>query len=174
MNEVLNNIFTRKSVRKFIDKKIEKEKIDNLMKAAMSAPSAVNRQPWDFIVVDDVEVLDKLTKALPFAKMTNKADIAIVVCGNLKKALPGKAKDYWVQDCSSATTNILLAAHAQGLGAVWTGIYNNEEKVKDVQKILELPLHVIPLNVIPVGYPKELNEKDNSRYKEKNVHSNKW
>jgi nitroreductase len=174
MNEALNNIYTRVSVRKFTDQKVEKEKIDNILKAAMAAPSAVNRQPWDFIVIDDIEVLNKLAKALPYAKMTNKASFAIAVCGNLRKTLPGSAKDYWVQDCSSATTNILLAVHAQGLGAVWTGVFNGEKKVESVQEILELPKHVIPLNIIPIGYPVDLNTKENNRFKEKSVHYNKW
>ena len=173
-NETLNTIFTRKSVRKYTDQKIEPEKINNLLKAAMSAPSAVNRQPWDFIVVDDKLVLEKIAKAMPYAKMTKNAAIAIVVCGNLKKALPGKAKDYWVQDCSSATTNILLAAHAQGLGAVWTGVYNDEKKVDKLKEILALPQHIIPLNVIPIGYPSKINLKDNSRFKEKSIHYNSW
>jgi len=174
MNEALKNIFTRKSVRRFTTEKVEQEKINNILKAAMAAPSAVNRQPWDFIVIDDVQVLKNLSKVLPFAKMTSKAPLAIVVCGNLKKALPGSAKQYWVQDCSSASTNILLAAHAQGLGAVWTGVYNSESKIKALTNILELPDHIVPLNVIPIGYPKAINDKENTRYQEKNIHVNKW
>jgi nitroreductase len=105
------------------------------------------------VVVTDRAQLKELAKANPYAGMVAKAPLAIVVCGDLKKALDGEAREFWVQDCSAATENILLAANAMGLGAVWTGTYPNQERCKDVSAILKLPNHLVPLNTIVIGYP---------------------
>ena len=175
MNDLLEMIYSRKSVREYTDQKVEKEKIDNLLKAAMSAPSGMNTQPWDFVVVDDKEVLEQLGDVKRGAHMVKNAALAIVVCGNMNKAADGYHQDYWVQDCSAATENILLAAHAQGLGAVWTEVFNsNMDLVKKVREILDLPDYVVPLDTISIGYPVEVNTEPRSKYKESNVHYNKW
>jgi len=174
MHKAINIIMTRKSVRKFIDKEIEDEKIKTMLSAAMAAPSAVNKQPWDFIIVNDRKLLDKLGDEMPYAKMLYQAKLAIIVCGNLDKSLDGYEQEFWIQDCSNASMNILLAAHAQGLGAVWTAVYNDDSRIEKVRNILELPDKIIPLNIIPIGYPEVVNTKENSRYDVNNVHINKW
>ena len=117
-NAVLENIATRTSVRSYTDKPVESVKIEQLLRAGMAAPTAVNRQPWHFVVVNDKAQLAALAETNPYSKMLTKAPLAIVVCGDMKKALDGPAREFWVQDCSAATENILLAAHSMGLGAV--------------------------------------------------------
>lgn len=166
-------ILNRTSIREYQDKAVEEEKIELLLRAAMAAPTAVNKQPWAFIVVNDKEVLVRLSDSLPYARMTAKAPLAIVVCGDLSKALEGDAQAYWVQDASAATQNLLLAAHALDLGAVWTGVYPIMDRVSAVQKILNLPEHIIPLNVIPVGYPVK-DQKPKDKWKPENIHYNSW
>ena len=154
---VLDNIATRVSVRSYLDKPVEEGKIEQLLRAGMAAPSAMNKQPWHFVVVTDKQQLAALAKANPYAGMAAKAPLAIVVCGDMNKALTGNAREFWVQDCSAATENILLAANAMGLGAVWTGTYPSEERVKAVSKVLQLPKKLIPLNIIVIGYPDGTN-----------------
>jgi nitroreductase len=172
-NEALTNIYTRSSVRSYLDKPVEDEKVEQMLRAAMSAPTAVNKQPWAFIVLKDRAVLNLLSDSLPHAQMLTKAPLAIVVCGDLSKALDGDASAYWIQDASAATENLLLAAHAIGLGAVWTGVYPIMDRVLAVQKILNLPDNIIPLNVIPIGYPDgPANIKD--KWVPANIHYNKW
>lgn len=154
---VLENIATRVSVRSYLDKAVEDDKIEKLLRAGMAAPSAVNKQPWHFVVVTDRQQLAALAEANPNAGMAAHAPLAIVVCGDLDKALEGIAAEYWVQDCSAATQNILLAANAMGLGAVWTGTYPIKERCETTAKILHLPENVLPLNTIVIGYPEREN-----------------
>lgn len=141
-NEALNTIYTRRSVRSFTGEPVSKDDLIKLLRAAMSAPTAVNIQPWSFIVVTDRKTLDKLCDNLPYAKMLGKAGAAILVCG-----IPDKdevySKDYWVMDCSAATENILLAAHALGLGSVWTAVYVDMDRVKTVRALLNIPDNII-------------------------------
>lgn len=153
MNKTLEVIHNRKSVRHFTDQPVSKEQLETLLRAGMAAPTAVNRQPWVFYVITQRETLDLLSEKLPYAKMLSQAQAAIVVCGDMEKA--GNLKDlgYWVQDCSAATENILLAAESMGLGAVWTAAYPYDDRTKAVIEELNLPETHIPLNVIPIGYP---------------------
>ena len=171
--DLLNVIYTRRSVRKFTGEKVKKDDLDAMLRAGMSAPSAVNVQPWAFVVVTDRDILDQLCEALPYAKMLDKSGAAIIVCG-----IPDKddtyAKKYWVMDCSLASGNILLAAHALGYGAVWTAAYPDNERVKSVRKILSIPENIIPLNVIPIGVPADTNAKPVDKFKEENIHRDKW
>ena len=153
MNETLEMIHNRKSVRHFTDQPVSKEQLEILLRAGMAAPSAVNRQPWVFYVVTQREILDSLSEQLPYAKMLTQAQAAIVVCGDMEKAGNLKDEGYWVQDCAAATENILLAAESMGLGAVWTAAYPYDDRTKAVIKKLNLPETHIPLNVIPLGYP---------------------
>ena len=132
--------------------------VELLLRAAMAAPSAVNRQPWAFVVVDDRELLRELAGALPFAKMAARAPLAVVVCGDLSRN-PGASGDWWVMDASAASENLLLAAHALGLGAVWTGVYPRGD--------------VVPLNLIPVGYPAD-NPAPKQKWNPANVRYNGW
>ncbi len=170
---VMENILNRKSVRKYTKEEVKKEQLKMLVRAGMAAPSARNSQPWLFFVIDDRTILDNLAKQLPNAKMLLNAKAAIVVCGNLQKALEGDGREFWVQDCSAATQNILLAAESMGLGAVWTGAYPRKETVNIIKVELGLPEHIVPLNVIPIGWQTG-EEKPKQKYTEENIRWNKW
>ncbi len=141
---VLDNIATRTSIRDYEARPVEKEKVEKMLRAAMAAPTAMNKQPWHFVVVDQRNVLDALAGANPYAKMLKKAPLAIVVCGNTDKMIEGGGRDFWIQDASAATENLLLAAHAMGLGAVWTGAYPSEERCISISKVLSLSDNLIP------------------------------
>lgn len=167
----LEVIHARKSVRSYTDRQVSREQVDTLIRAGMAAPTARNVQPWFFVAVDDRALLDSLAAALPYAKMLSNASVAIVVCGDTIKAVEGKTLGYWQQDCSAATQNVLLAAEAIGLGAVWTGVYPNVERAFAVSRILKLPEHIKPLAVIPVGYPGG-NEQPKDKWKPENMRWN--
>ena len=169
----IENIMTRTSIRQFKDgQPVEQEKIDIMLKAAMAAPTAVNLQPWHFIVINDKKTIDLLSGQQP----TN-APLLIAVCGDLDKTtMPdgkGKLPDFWIQDVSAATENLLLAAHAQGLGAVWTGVYPVMERTAEVANVLNCPKNIIPLALVRVGYPDESPEPKN-KFKEENISYNKF
>ena len=168
---VLDNIATRTSIRDYEARPVEKEKIEKMLRAAMAAPTAMNKQPWHFVVVDQRNVLDALAGTNPYAKMLKKAPLAIVVCGNTDKMIEGGGRDFWIQDASAATENLLLAAHAMGLGAVWTGAYPSEERCISINKVLSLSDNLIPLNMIVVGYPSE-HPQPKQKFKEENVSYN--
>jgi len=153
MNEILNFIYRRRSIRKFTEQPIEPEKITELLKAAMAAPTAMNTQPWQFVVVTEEELLKKIRNTLVFGKM--KAPLAIVVCGNLGVFNKRVTNRFWVQDCSAATQKILLAAGALGLGGVWCGVHPIHTFERRISQILSLPEEVTPLNVLYIGYPAE-------------------
>lgn len=171
---VLENIFARKSVRSYTDQPVSREQLDTLVRAAMAAPSGRDMRPWKFVVVDDAAVMDSLSRQLPYAKMLQEAAAAIVVCGDMSIVdKSGNPSVNWQFDCSAATQNLLLAAEAMGLGAVWTGVHPYEDRLAAVKRALLLPEHIIPLNVIPIGYPKgEALPKD--KYAAENIHYNGW
>lgn len=153
---VYANMLTRTSVRKYQDRKIDEPTIEKLLRAGMAAPTAGNKQPWHFVVCTDKEVLTDVAAANPNGGMVAQAPLAIVVCGDKDKTFEGEAAEMWVQDCSAATENILLAAHGFGLGAVWTGIYPIKDRMSKLSKVLELPETIVPLSVIAIGYPAEM------------------
>jgi len=157
-DSILSNIMTRTSVRQYQDQPVEQEKIERLLRAGMAAPSAVNKQPWHFIVVTDRNQLKQIAAVTPNARMAADAPLAIIVCGDMNKTLEGQAREFWVQDASAATENILLAAHALGLGAVWTGTYPDLERCKKVAALMKLPDNMVPLCTIVAGYPAETPE----------------
>ena len=165
-NEVINNIMTRTSIRQYTDQPVSKADIETLLRAGMAAPTAVNRQPWHFVAVTDKAKLKELSGGR--GRMLEQCALAIVVCGNMDKALQGKGQGYWIQDCSAATENILLAAHALGLGAVWTGVYPMDERVAAVSKAVKLPETIIPLCVIVIGHPAE-SPTPKDKWKPENV-----
>lgn len=171
---VLENIFARKSVRSYTDQPVSREQLDTLVRAAMAAPSGRDMRPWKFVVVDDAALMDSLSRQLPYAKMLQEAAAAIVVCGDMSIVdKSGNPSVNWQFDCSAATQNLLLAAEAMGLGAVWTGVHPYEDRLAAVKRALILPEHIIPLNVIPIGYPKgEALPKD--KYAAENIHYNGW
>jgi nitroreductase len=165
---VLDNIATRTSIRDYEARPVEKEKIEKMLRAAMAAPTAMNKQPWHFVVVDQRDLLDALADANPYAKMIKKAPLAIVVCGDTEKMIEGGGRDFWIQDASAATENMLLAAHALGLGAVWTGAYPSEERCQAIGKALSLSSNLIPLNMVVIGYPAE-HPQPKAKFKEENI-----
>ena len=168
----IENIMTRTSIRKYKDQPVEQEKIDIMLKAAMAAPSAVNLQPWHFIVITDKQTIGLLSGNQP----TN-APLLIALCGDTDKTTTpdGKMKlpDFWVEDVSAATENLLLAAHALGLGAVWTGVYPAMERVAEVANVLNCPKNIVPVAVVRVGYPDESPEPKD-KFKEENISYNKF
>lgn len=167
-NEVLRIIHQRKSVRHFTDQDISRKQLETLVKAGMAAPTAVNRQSWAFYIATNRSQLDEMANVLPYAKMLTQAPAAIVVCGDLIKAGDLKDDEYWALDCSAATENILLAAESMGLGAVWTATYPGRERADHVTRILDLPEHHSPFNVIPIGYPAG-NDKPKDKWLSENL-----
>ncbi len=150
---IIHSIMTRSSVRSYTNQQIEPEKIERILRAGMAAPTAGNRQPWEFYVVTDTTLITQFTKVTKYAAPMNSAALtAIIVCGNPSKSFPEEPL-YWVQDCSAASENILLTAHAMGLGAVWCGVYPGEERVTTLKEILNIPAELTPLNIIMMGYP---------------------
>ena len=146
----------RRSIRKYKDQEVEIEKIDKLLHYAMSAPSAVNKQPWEFYVVTNKEILDKICKAGHFTK--HNSPLKIIVCGNMANALPLNFKEYWVQDASAAIENILLGVVDMGLGACWEGVYPQKNLAKKIKEILNMQEKHIPLAILSIGYPDESKE----------------
>ena len=152
---VLHNILQRKSVRAYTDRAVSHEQLDTLIRAAMAAPTGRDMRPWHFIVLEGRHQLSPLAEQLPYAKMLAEAQAAVVVCGDMSVTdKEGNPSRNWTFDCSAATENLLLQAEAMGLGAVWTGVYAYDERIEVVKQALHLPDHLIPLNVIPIGYPK--------------------
>jgi len=166
----VKEIFERRSIRKYSNLSISDSDTENILRAAMSAPSAGNQQPWEFILVKDKNIMSDITKIHPYSQMLNEAQLAIVVCADLDKE---KHSGYWVQDCSAATENILIEAQHLGLGSVWLGVYPREDRVKGIKEILNLPEKVIPLSIVSLGYPAEKKEPSN-RYDKLRIHINEW
>ncbi len=168
--ETLQAIFTRRSVRKFLRKEIEQQKIDLLLRAAMQAPSAHNKQPWHFILINERKILNAIADFHPYAKMLYKAPLAITVCGDLLR----ESKDgYLALNVAAATQNILLAAHAQGLGAVWIAVYPTEYRIEKIKELLHLPQHILPISMVAVGYPASPVAPED-RYNPRKIHLNRW
>ncbi|MDD5086761.1 MAG: nitroreductase family protein [Candidatus Nanoarchaeia archaeon] len=170
MNEFLDFINTRRSIRKYKQGEISEEQIKQILEAGMQAPSARNQQPWHFIVVKDKEIIEKIIEAHPNASMAKQASFGILVCGDLNLET---AEGMWIQDCSAATQNILLAVHALNLGAVWTGVYPREERMEGFKKLFDLSENIIPFSFIPIGYPDEKSSKAD-RFKKERIHYDKW
>ena len=165
--ELKEVLLKRRSVRKFTDEPVSDEMIEELLHAAMSGPSACNKKPWEFYVITNAQVLEELKSASKFSKFAAK--LVIVVCGNLSRALPLQMADYWIQDCSAATENILLRATDLGLGAVWCGVHPQKRVEERVQKALGIDKKQIPLNMIFIGHPAEEPEA-RDQYEDARVH----
>ncbi len=168
--DVFEAMLTRRSVRKYTDQDVSDEQMQQILEAGMMAPSAGNAQPWQFVVIRDKETLAKVKDFNQYAAMAANAPVAVLVCGDLSLE---KYKGYWVQDCSAAVQNILLAVHGLGLGAVWTGIYPLEDRIAGASKMFQLPGHVIPLALIVIGQPASL-PSSKSRYNPERVHKESW
>ena len=169
--DVLEAIFARRSIRRYTAQTVEPEKLTSLLQAAMAAPNACNSQPWEFVVVTEPDILARL-QAVLYSGHYN-APAAIVVCGNQAIANSSAARFYWVQDCSAATENILIAAIGLGLATVWIGVYPLPSVVKQVSEVLNIPEQVIPLCVVYVGYPAE-GKPPRTQYDEHRVHWQKY
>jgi nitroreductase len=168
--DAIETIMTRRSIRRYSQAPVPDGLVTELLAAAMNAPSAGNQQPWQFIVIADPRLRAAIPAFHPYAQMVAEAPAAILVCGDLRLET---YSGYWVQDCSAATQNILLAAHAKGLGAVWVGIYPKEERVKRLQALLGLPSQVIPLALIPLGMPAE-RIPATRRFDPSRIHHDRW
>ena len=174
MNETINSIMNRRSIRRYKDIPVDRETIEALLKAGMAAPSASNRQPWELIVVTDRSMLDRLAEAHPYARMLLQAPVCIIVCGNRERFYPEpEVKDYWAQDCSAVTENILVAAQSLGLGTCWCGVFPRKERVAAVSKLLGLPEGVLPLNLIAVGHPDD-DPPVKDKWRPDRVHWDGW
>lgn len=171
-SDFLDIIHRRKSVRSFSGEDVSNQDITELLKAGMAAPSAVNFQPWEFLVVKEKSMLGRLGKALPYAKMLFKAGAGIVVCAESSKAYNGM-EEFAIIDASLATENILLAAEALGLGALWTALYPEEDRMKTVRDALHIPESIIPLNLVPVGHPTG-EDRAKDKFKEEKIHWETW
>ena len=166
--ELIKTIFARRSIRKYTDKPVSEKDTKTLLEAAMAAPSSSNRKPWHFVVVTDRLMLDNLARVHPYAKMLFEAPLCVVVCGDTTISPRS-----WVQDCSAAAENLLLAATALGLGAVWLGVHPRESRVGLIRKVLKIPKTIVPLNLIAIGYPAE-EKVPRTQYDKLRVHREHW
>lgn len=169
-NETLKTIFSRKSVRNMTPDAIEKSTIELLIRAGMAAPSAKNTQPWEFIAITNRQVLDAMADGLPYAKMLKQANCAIIVCGDMENE---GGLTHWAEDCAAATENILLAAESMGLGAVWTAAFPDESRIATVRASTQIPEHIVPLCVIPIGTPTG-TDQPKDKYKPERIHWERW
>jgi len=172
MKDTFSVIHARKSVRNFTGTPVSKSDLDKILKAGMAAPTAVNMQPWSFVVITERRILDDLSAGLPYAKMLTKAGAAIIVCTEPDKAYE-KSKDMAIIDASLAGENILLAIEALDLGGVWTAAYPYPDRMKHVKTVLKIPEEVIPLNVIAIGIPAG-QDKPKDKYKKGKIHWEQW
>ena len=171
--DILKTILDRRSIRRYTQAPVSREILLQLAKAGMAAPSSRDTRHFRFIIVDDPSLIDQLGTELPYSKMLLTARHAIIVASDLSIAYDAASSDYWVQDCSAAAENILLAAKALGLGACWTAAHPRPERVALVKKILVLPEHIRPLCVIAIGIPSG-EDKPRDKYNAAHVHFNKW
>lgn len=168
--ETIKAILTRRSIRKYSGDMIPEEYFEIMLKAAMHAPTARNRQPWHFLIVTDRELLKNLADVSPSWKMLAEAACAIIVCGDLNLE---DSESFIIQDCSAATQNILLAAHELGLGSVWLGVHPREDRLIPLKNILQIPEHIIPVSMISIGKPDETRETP-ERYNVERIHQDRW
>ena len=166
--EAMDAILGRRSIRKYTSDAVTDTQVKQLLEAGMAAPSAGNQRPWHFVVIDDRAILDRIPDIHPYAQMIKEAPVAILVCADTGKLV---YEHHWPHDCSAATLNILLAAHAIGLGSVWLGVYPDKDRVKGLAKLLNLPKNAVPFSLLPVGVPDE-NKLASKRYDESRVHNN--
>ncbi len=168
-NNMLKLIFSRRSVRSYREEKVPRERITTLLKAAMSAPSACNQQPWSFVVIEDREALAALSQIHGGYTTMNRSPLVILVCGDPQAAV---LRQYWEHDCAAATENIILAAQAVGLGAVWMGVTQAAERdMEIIRNTLHIPQEIVPFSFVSLGYPEEPPEPAD-RFDEGRVHYN--
>jgi Nitroreductase len=169
--ELYEGIISRRSIRNYTGEKVEEEIITSIIRAGMYAPSANNRRPWHFVVIDDRSLMKRIMDVHPYSLMLAEASHAIVVCGD-KKLENGPG--YYKLDCSAASQNMLLAAHSKGLGAVWLGVEPRDERIKAISNILGLPSHIVPVSIISIGMPAKYPSSVPERFDEKKIRRNNW
>ncbi|MBN1660095.1 MAG: nitroreductase family protein [Anaerolineae bacterium] len=167
MDNRLEMIFARRSIRAYTSEPVASEDVQALLEAGMAAPSASNRKPWHLVVVDDRDTLRALADAHPFGKMLAGAGLAIAVCGD------PAISDWWVVDCSAATENILIAAAGLGLGAVWLGAYGRPEREQAIRAVLGIPDNIGVLSLLSIGHPAEIKEP-RTQFDPSRVHRGAW
>lgn len=162
-------ILTRRSIRKYTQEDVSEQTVNDLLKAAMSAPTAAD-EPWHFVLIRDRNLMTRVTDFHPHAHMLEQAQVAVAICGDTTSgSLPGR----WPLDCAAATENILIAANALGLGACWVGIYPVEERIRGLRDLLGIPEHVVPLSMVALGYPAE-EKKPAARFRPERIHKDRW
>lgn len=168
--EIQEALLNRRSIRKYKNQKISKEEIYKILKAAMYAPSAMNLQAWQFIVIDDKDVLIETIKSIPYAEMLKQSAAAILVCGD---SAIERNESWLLQNCSAAIQNILLSAYGLGIGSCWIAIHSMDDVYKNIKNQFELPESIVPVSLISLGYPDE-EVKTEERFKKEKIHFNKW
>ena len=168
MEDLLDLMYARRSVREYVDKPVSQDQLEAMLKAAMTAPSAQDLRPWHFVTVSKRDLLDELARVHKYAYMLESATAAIVVCGDQKVS-----RRHWVEDTCAATQNLLLAATALGLGGVWISLYPKKKHQKYVRDLLDIPEHVGVLCLVAIGHPAE-DKKARTQYDAKRVHQNGW
>ncbi len=167
---VMDAIFSRRSIRQYTTKPVPHDMVADVVRAAMYAPSAGNERPWHFIILTERAILDAIPKFHPYAGMLKQASTAVLVCGDVSLEMH---KGNWALDCAAATQTMLLAAHAKGLGAVWSGIYPVEDRMTNMRTLLKLPDGIVPFSLIPIGFPAE-EKKPVDRFDASRIHDNRW
>jgi len=162
-------ILSRRSIRAYTGEPVTDEQLERLLRAAMSAPSAGNQQPWRFVVVRGRETLGAIPAVHPYARMLDHAPLAIVVCGTSD----GRWPQFWDQDCAAAVENLLIEAQSLGLGAVWLGVHPLAERVTGLRRLLGIPDAVTPFAVVAVGHPAE-TKSPADRFDPSRVHHERW
>ena len=169
--DAMTNLLTRRSVRAYrFGQKIPKEKLESILKAGMYAPSAMHKSPWAFVVIQDPQKLEEITHIHPHAHFVTEAGCAIVVCADKSAAY----EDYWCVDPLLAAQNILLAAHAEGLGACWCGVYPTKERMAAFSILLSLPAHIQPMALIALGVPKDEAAQPKDQFNPTLIHQEQW
>lgn len=172
MNPKLSPLFSRRSVRRFTGQPVSDEMLQDLLEAAMAAPSAVGKDPWHFIVVRDPRMLERMAQGLPHGRFIPQAGACLVVCGDLERAHRNELS-YLIQDCSAAIENLLIAATILGLGSCWIGVHPGDERVRQVRTLFELPEHILPLSAVALGWPAE-HPAARTRHRREAVHTETW
>jgi nitroreductase len=167
MDERLRIIFARRSIRQYTEEPVSEADIASLLQAGMAAPSAGNRKPWHFVVVTDREVLSRIAEAPPYRRTLGSAPLAIVVCGD------PAISDWWVQDCTAATENILVAVAGLGLGGVWLGCLGRAEREQPIRQALGIPDEIGMASVVSIGHPSE-QKVSRTQYDSERVHHDQW
>ncbi len=167
--ETFKALLTRRSIRSYSDQVVPDELVQKILKAAMYAPSASNGQPWHFVVIRDRKILNAIPQVHPHADMVPNAQVAILVCGVVNPAIPA----YWLVDCAAATENLLLAAHASGLGAVWLGVAPRKERMEGIRQLIPMPQGIEPFCLVPLGFPAEKVEQP-ERFLPERIHQDRW